>query len=171
MLGRIEIGKYYRAEKRENFLLIMIGMMAIVLASVFFLPMKDTFYKGAGISLLLTGILQSVIKFIHFSRNDLLHINCLHNLEMFSSVFKTEELPRMKTVINQCIISRNVKVILLMTGFFLYCYFSGGFEIDYLSGGGLSLAVMSFLALVADIFALKRGNIYLKHLESFTASK
>ena len=171
MFSRIEIGNYFSAEKRENFLLIIIGMMAIVLATVFFFPLKNSFYQGAGISLLLMGIPLSVIKFIHFSRNDLLHIDCLYNLEMFSSVFKTEELPRMKNVMKQYIFSRNLKVILLLAGVFLYCYSCKGFTNDFLSGIGLSLAIMAMITLIADLFALRRGKIYLEHLELFTASK
>lgn len=171
MFSRIEIGNYFIAEKRENFLLIIIGMMAVVLATVFFFPLKNSFYQGAAISLLLTGIPLSAIKFIHFSRNDLLHIDCIYNLEMFPSVFKTDELPRMKNVIKQYIFSRNLKVILLLAGVFLYCYSRKGFTNSFLSGIGLSLAIMSMITLIADLFALRRGKTYLNHLEKFTASK
>lgn len=171
MFGRVEIEKYYSAEKRENFLLIVLGEMAIVLATIFFLPLKEDFYQGAGISLVLSGILVCVFKLICFSRNDLLYVDCLYNREMFPSVFKTEELPRMKTVIKQYIISRNVTVILLLCGSFLYCYSCKGLNNDFLSGMGLTIAIMSFIVLILNLFALRRGNIYLKQLESFTASK
>lgn len=171
MFSRIEIGKYFKAEKRENFLLIALGMAAIVLAVIFFFEMKTDFYTGAGVSLLLAGALMCAMQFIQFTRNDMLHLDGLHNIEMNSSIFKTEELPRMKAAVNKLFIYRNVKVILLMAGVFLYCCSCKGFKSDFLSGFGLSLAAMSFIALVASLFAIRRGNIYLEQLESFTASR
>jgi hypothetical protein len=90
---------------------------------------------------------------------------------MNPSELKEKELPRMKTVMKNFIIYRWTEIFLLIVGAALFIYFYSDLKNDFWKGFGLTLAIMSFLALAADFFAEKRGKVYTNGIESFIQGK
>ena len=66
------IYKYFIAEKQESLLFLIIGILAILLAIVFwfFIKSSPSFFKGAAIPLLAIGLIQLVVDYTVYSRTD-----------------------------------------------------------------------------------------------------
>jgi Ca2+/Na+ antiporter len=171
MFNKIDIEKYFNAEKQESLLFLLIGLAGVITAIVFFFFFKTNFYKGAAIPLLLIGLLLGVVGYTVYKRSDDDRKRNVYAYDMNPSELKEKELPRMKTVMKNFVIYRYTEIFLLLVGVALYIYFIRDFKNDFWRGFGLALAVMSLLALAADFFAEKRGKVYAKGIESFIQGK
>ncbi len=166
MFTKADIEKYFNAEKAESRAFMAIGIAGIVAAIVFFF-LKREFYTGAAIPFLLVGLLLASVGYTVYRKSDNDRVRNVYAFDMNPSELKDKELPRMKTVMKNFVIYRWVEIFLFAAGAGLYLYFIRDFKNDFWRGFGLALAVMAILALTADFFAEKRGNIYTKGIESF----
>jgi uncharacterized membrane protein YbhN (UPF0104 family) len=167
MFTKADIENYFIAEKQESLLFLSIGIIAIVLAVVFFFFLKTDFYKGAAIPLLLIGLLLGIIGYTVYKRSDSDRIRNVYAYDMNPSQLKNDELPRMKTVMKNFILYRYTEIALALAGIGLFFYFKQNPDRLFWKGLGLTLAIMAVTALAADYFAEKRGKIYTKGIESF----
>ena len=69
MFSKTDIEKYFLAEKQESLLFIVIGIIGIILAVVFFFGLKTNFYKGAAVPLLTIGLLMGVAGYTVYARS------------------------------------------------------------------------------------------------------
>ena len=171
MFNKTDIEKYFNAEKQEGLLFVLIGVVGIITAIVFFFFLKTNFHKGAAIPLLVMGLLLGVVGYTVYKRSDSDRQRNVYAYDMNPSQLKEKELPRMKTVMKNFIIYRYTEIVLLLAGAALYIYFIKDVKKDFWRGFGLALAVMALLALVADYFAEKRGKVYTKGIETFIHGK
>ena len=167
MFTRADIEKYFNAEKEESRVFLTIGITAVILALLYLLFLKTSFYKGAALPLLLVGILLAVVGYIVLRRSDKDRIRNVYAYDMNPAELKEKELPRMKIVMRNFVIYRWLEIFLFGAGAGLYIYFIRDFENDFWRGFGLALAVMALIALMADYFAEKRGRVYTEGLEEF----
>jgi len=168
MFTTSDIEKYFNGEKQESFLFMTIGIAGIAAALVFFFALKTSFYKGAAIPLLVVGLLLGIAGFTVYKRSDEDRIRNVYAYGMNPSELKHKEIPRMTTVMKNFIVYRYAEIVLALAGIILFFYFKDNLDRSFWKGLGLTLALMALLALTADHFAEKRGDIYLKGLESFT---
>lgn len=164
------IHKYFIAEKQESLLFLIAGIIAVVLALVFFFFLKSnpSFYKGAAIPLLLIGLIQCVVGYTVWARSDKQRIDVAYKIGMESVGFvKNEELPRMQTVNKNFVIYRYTEIALIITGITLIFLFRANPERSFWYGLGVTLAIQAALMLGADYFAEKRALVYTKQIESF----
>ena len=171
MFTKADIEKYFLGEKQESFLFMGIGIVAVVLALLFFLLLKTNFYKGAAIPLLMVGILLAVIGFAIYKRSDPDRIRNVYAYDMNPGELKQQELPRMRTVMKNFIIYRYTEIALAVAGIIFFFYFRTNTDRQFWAGFGMTLTIMALTALFADYFAEKRGSLYTKGLESFTSEK
>lgn len=163
------IYKYFIAEKQESFLFLIVGIAAIMLAIIFliFIKSNPSFYKGAAIPLLAIGIIQCVVGFTVYSRSNKQMKEVSYNIGMEPAVYtKTQELPRMKTVMKNFVIFRWVEIALILTGVILIFLFRSNPDRSFWYGLGITLTIQAFLMLGADFFAEQRGHVYVKELNS-----
>ncbi len=168
MLTKIEIEKYFIAEKAESLVFVLIGLFGVVGAATCYFVVKSPFYKGAAIPLLVIGLLLAIVGFIVFKRSDADRIRNVYAYDMNPSELKDKELPRMQTVMKNFVLYRYVEMGLILAGILLFVYFKNNPLQVFWKGMGLGLAAMAMIALVADFFAEERGHIYLKGLKEFT---
>lgn len=171
MFTKADIEKYFNAEKQESLLFVFIGVAGIIAAIVFFFFLKENFYKGAAIPLLLIGLLLAVIGYTVHKRSDGDRQRNVYAYDMNPGELKDKELPRMKKVMKNFLIYRYTEIFFLLLGAALYIYFIRDIKNDLWRGFGLGLAVMALLALAADFFAEKRGKVYTRGIESFIQGK
>ena len=169
MFTKADIEKYFNAEKQESLLFMLIGVVGIIAALVFFFFLKTNFHKGAAIPFMLVGLLLAMVGYIVYKRSDDDRIRNVYAYDMNPSQLKEKELPRMQTVMKNFVIVRWVEIFLFLVGAALYVYFIRDFNNDFWRGLGLALAVMALIALTADYFAERRGKIYKKGIQSFTS--
>lgn len=169
MFTKADIEKYFTAEKSESLLFLSIGIAGIVAAVIFFFFLKTNFYKGAAFPLVLIGLLLGIVGFTVYKRSDEDRKRVAYAYGMNPQELKQKELPRMRTVMKNFIIYRWVEIVLAITGIALFLYFRNNETQTFWKGFGLTLAIMSLMALTADYFAEARGKIYTKGLQEFTA--
>jgi len=58
MFTKADIEKYFISEKSASFAIVIIGVVAIVLALVFFFYLKTNWYKGVAIPFIIIGLLH-----------------------------------------------------------------------------------------------------------------
>jgi uncharacterized membrane protein HdeD (DUF308 family) len=167
MFSKTDIEKYFTGEKQESLLFLLIGIVGIIAAVVFFLFIKTSFYKGAAVPLFLIGLMLAVVGYTVYKRSDSDRVRNVYAYDMNPSELKLKELPRMKTVMKNFVIYRYVEIFLLLAGAALYIYFIRDLKNDFWRGFGLALAILALVALAADYFAEKRGHDYIKGIESF----
>jgi len=167
MFSKTDIEKYFNAEKSESLLFILVGAAGIIAAVSFFFFLKTNFFKGAAVPSLLIGLLLGVVGFTVYKRSDADRIRNVYAYDLNPSELKQKEIPRMQTVMKNFVVYRWVEIILATAGVVLVLYFKSNPEMQFWKGLGLSLAIMALIALSADYFAEKRGDMYLQGLISF----
>jgi uncharacterized membrane protein len=167
MFSKTDIEKYFNAEKNESLLFVLVGIAAIIAAVSFYFFLKTNFFKGAAIPLLLVGLLLGVVGFTVYKRSDADRIRNVYAYDLNPSELKQKEIPRMQTVMKNFVIYRWVEIILAIAGVTLFFYYKNNIELQFWKGFGLSLTIMALIALSADYFAEKRGDVYLQGLISF----
>lgn len=167
MFNKTAIESYFRGEKQESLLFLVLGVSAIILSAIYFFFLSERFYKGAAIPLVLIGVLLAVVGISVYNRSDGDRDRNVRAFEQNSSQLKLQEVPRMEKVMRSFVIYRYTEIFLLLAGAGIYLYFIRDFENDYWRGFGMALAIMALLALIADYFAEKRGRKYLEGLKDF----
>jgi len=163
------IYKYFIAEKQESLLFLIVGIVAIMLAIIFFIFIRSNplFYKGAAIPLLAIGIVQCVVGFTVYSRSNKQMNEVAYNIGMEPvSYTRTQELPRMETVMKNFVIYRWVEIAFILIGVGLIFLFRTNPDRSFWYGLGITLAIQAFLMLGADFFAERRGGVYTEELEN-----
>ena len=172
------IYKYFIAEKQESLLFLVIGIVAILLAIIFwfFIKSNPSFFKGAAIPILAIGLIQMVVGYTVYSRTDKQKKDIAYNIGIEPVSFvKQTELPRMKTVMKNFVIYRWVEIALALIGIGLFVFFFNtaacfaGSQAAFWKGFGLALAIQAIIMLGADYFAEKRGKVYAEELQKIIA--
>jgi uncharacterized membrane protein len=168
------IYKYFIAEKQESLLFLIVGIVAVLLAVVFWFLIKSnpSFFKGAAIPLLAIGIIQIVVGYSVYSRTDKQKADIAYNIGMEPVAYvKQSEQPRMKTVMKNFIIYRWVEIAFIVAGIVLFFLFRSNPDRSFWYGFGVALAIQAVIMLGADYFAEKRGKVYISHLEEIINNK
>ncbi len=162
------IYKYFIAEKQESLLLLIVGIVALVLAVVFwfFIKSNPNFFKGAAIPLLAIGFIQIVVGYSVYSRTDKQKANIAYNIGMEPVAYvKQTEQPRMKRVMKNFIIYRWVKIAFIITGLVLIFLYRSNPDKTFWYAFGVALAIQAVIMLGSDYFAEQRGKKYVNELE------
>ncbi|MBK9484183.1 MAG: hypothetical protein IPO01_02860 [Chitinophagaceae bacterium] len=166
------IYRYFTAEKQESLLFLIVGIIAVILAVVFwfFIKSNPNFFKGAAIPLLAIGLIQMVVGYSVYSRTDKQKADIAYNIGMEPvSYVKQTELPRMKTVMKNFVIYRWVEIAFIITGLVLIFLFRSNADKTFWYGFGIALAIQAVIMLGADYFAEQRGKVYTNELNKITA--
>ena len=166
------IYRYFTAEKQESLLFLIVGIIAVMLAVVFwfFIKSNPNFFKGAAIPLLAIGLIQMVVGYSVYSRTDKQKADIAYNIGMEPvNYVKQTELPRMKTVMKNFVIYRWVEIAFIITGLVLIFLFRSNPGKSFWYGFGIALAIQALIMLGADYFAEQRGKVYTNELNKITA--
>jgi uncharacterized membrane protein len=169
MFTKADIEKYFNGEKQESLLFLGIGIAAVLLAIVFFLVVKTSFYKGASIPLLLLGLLLGIVGYTVYKRSDSDRIRNVYAYDMNPGELRDKEIPRMVTVMKSFVLYRYIEIVLAIVGMVLFFYFNHHSARVFWKGFGCTMAIMALVALAADYFAEKRGKAYINGLKEFVS--
>ena len=167
MFSKQDIEKYFLAEKQMSLAFIIIGAVAIILATVFFVLLKTSFYKGAGIPLLVIGLVQLIAAGVVYNKSDKDRIRNVYAYDMNPAQLKNEELPRMQAVVKNFAVIKWVEIGLIAIGLILIFYYRSNADKAFWFGLGITLVIQILITLIADTAAEKRAAIYTKGIESF----
>jgi hypothetical protein len=155
------VEKYFGAEKAESFLFALVGLVAITLAVYFFAKLKQPFYNGIAYPLIAIALIQITVGGSVYLRSskDIARVNQM--IQIDKTRILTEEIPRMKIVMNNFVFYRWIEIVLVLIGLALLFSFKSA---TMWKGVGLGLVIQSALMLLLDFFAESRGREYLDYL-------
>jgi len=156
------ITHYFNAEKFESLFFVGVGIIAIGFAIYFLSVLKEPFYKGVAIPLILVALIQITVGTSVYFRSPKDIVKVEHIIKNEPSKIKTEEIPRMEIVMKNFITYRYVEIVLVILALILFFTFPGQ---TFWKGLGIGLFIQASIMLSLDYFAEKRGIEYLKHLK------
>ncbi len=158
------IDKYFQAERSESLLFIVVGILSVLAALVFWLDIQKPFYNGMGWPLLLVALIQLTVGLTVLMRSsqDAERVNKMVEREPYR--IDREEIPRMEQVMKNFVWYRWIEILLSLAGLALILFFE---EPGYWKGVGAGLFLQAGLMLVLDFFAERRGQAYLDALRDF----
>lgn len=171
MFSKADIEHYFSAEKQGSLFFLVIGIVAVIAAIIFFFVMKTPFYKGAAIPIIVVGLIAGAIGFTIYKRSDADRIRNVYAYDMNPSELKQKEYPRMQKVMKSFSIIIILEVVFLAVGICLFFYFRNQVDKQFWSGLGMGLFIMLIVALFLDIAAQRRAAVYTQGLESFINQK
>ncbi len=166
MITRVDIEKYFVAEKQSSMLFICLGLAAIVVALLGLFAWKTQFWKGAAIVLIAIALIQVIAGYTVYRRSDADRTKMVYALDMNPDQLRTKELPRMETVNRNFIIYRYVEIALVIAGALLIALYRSNMDKQFWVGLGVALLVQALLTLSGDIVAAKRALKYTEQLKT-----
>ena len=167
MLTKADIEKYFIAEKQESLVFLVIGIIAIALALIFYFAAKSQIYKGAALPLLILGLVQAIAGYAVFVRSDDQRVSQVYAYDMNPDQLKTIELTRMRKVQTNFLIYRWIEIGCIVAGIILIIIFRSDPSKYFWLGFGIALTLMAAKLFIADYIAEKRAVIYTAQLEEF----
>ena len=159
MLTKADIEKYFVAEKQESLVFLVIGIIAVVLALIFYFAIKPPVYKGAALPLLILGLVQAVAGYAVYVRSDDQRVSQVYAYDMNPDQLKTIELTRMRKVKTNFLIYRWVEIGFIIAGLVLIIIFRNDIANYYWLGFGITLTLMAAELFTADWIAEKRAVV------------
>jgi hypothetical protein len=158
-----QVSKYFNAEKSESLLFVLVGVTTVLLSVYFFIKVKQPFYSGVGYSFVAIALIQLIVGIeVYFrSPKDIARVHQIVQTE--TAKIKTEEIPRMETVMKKFVLYRWIEIACIVAGVFMFFYFEPA---TLLKGVGLGLAIQASFMLLLDYFAETRGQVYLDFLQN-----
>lgn len=157
------IKNYFNAEKAESLVFIGFGIFAIVLSVYFSFFIKDNFWKGLAIPLVLFSFVQIAIGTTIFARSPKDNLRVENILKYEPQKIQTEEIPRMEKVMKNFVYYRYFEIAMMILGLVLMFSLS---NYGFWKGFGLGLFMQCAVLLSLDFFAEKRGHFYIEHLQT-----
>lgn len=173
MLNKSAIEQYFLAEKNAGLLFLIVGLMSIALAIVFYFFLKTEFYKGAAYVLIVTGLVQAGVGYSVYSLSDKQRIDNVYAFDMNPDKLKTVEIPRMQKALSGIKLFLGIELVLLVAGIVLFIKNKSPHDGMYSlwTGVGIALIIQALLLAGADYFAYKRAKTYFDGLSTFTGVK
>lgn len=157
------IKTYFTAEKNESLLFMLMGVAAIAFSAYALAKWSEPFYKGLAIPLILIGVIQLVVGGSVYFRTDK-QITELEKLYQTSTAeFKSEETPRMETVMKNFSLYKKIEIAVVLIGILLILFTPSR---DFWLGVGVGMLLQGAIMLSLDIFAERRGTIYLTAIQT-----
>lgn len=149
------IGAYFAAEKQGALLFMLVGLAAIGLAA--WLVRRRSALRGMAVPLVAVALIQLAVGGAVFLRSDAQSAQLQQLARQDRAEFKRVEVPRMKTVIADFALYKQIGIGLLALGMALVVLLRNR-EVGFAIGLGLVLQAIALLAL--DFFALERAQRY-----------
>ena len=159
----LEIQKYFNAEKSESLLFMAFGLFFILFSIYCFAVLKNNFWYGLTIPLLIFSVIQIVIGSTIYYRSPIDRQRVENMLTNEPQKIQLEEIPRMKIVLKNFIYYRYFEIVMITIGIVLVFSFN---DYTFWKGLGMGLFVQCLLLLLLDFFAEKRGLSYLNYLQN-----
>jgi hypothetical protein len=167
MLTKADIEKYFIAEKQESLVFLVIGMLAIMLAVIFYFASKTQVYRGAAIPLFILGLMQAIAGYTVYIKSDDQRVSQVYAYDMNPDQLKTIELTRMRKVKTNFQIYRWIEIGVFIAGIITIFLFRNDPTKTFWLGLGITLAIMSAELFIADFIAEKRAVHYVSLLEEY----
>lgn len=171
MFTKASIETYFLAEKNLQLICWLIGLLALMLAAVFFFYLKTQKAKGAAIVLLMMGLIFSVVGLVAYQQNDALRLQQVYAFDMNPISLKSLELPRMQR--NLLLVNFLHRVSFVFTLLGVVAYIFTKFKKSFFLLQGSAIATMILASILTGISYLSYHSTfhYIEELEEFVMVK
>jgi hypothetical protein len=156
------IKAYFTAEKNESLLFMLMGIAAIAFSVYALVKWSEPFYKGQAIPLVLIGIIQIVVGGSVYFRTAKQMADLGKLYQTSTSDFKAQETPRMETVMKNFSLYKKVEIAFVLIGILLIVFAPPR---AFWLGVGVGMLLQGAAMLSLDIFAERRGTVYLEIIQ------
>jgi hypothetical protein len=157
-----QIEEYFNAEKAESVVFLAFGMVGLLLGFYLLFVLKQSFWKGLSVPILVFAVVQLVIGLTIFIRSPKDSERMRTVLVQESHRIQSEELPRMEGVMKNFVRYRYFEIAMMTLGVLLMFGLS---HYTFWKGLGLGLFMQCAILLSLDFFAEKRGYAYIETLQ------
>ena len=161
---------YFNGEKQASLFWMILGLVSIVAAVVFFLALKKPFWKGMSIVFIIIGLVQLMAGIWVHSGIDKRRIEVVYNMGMNPGTIKQKEIPEITTLMKNIVYYRYAEIFFVVMGLLTFLLFTYHEDRQFWAGIGLALAIQACIVLAADGMAEKRGHHYQKVLQEYLTS-
>jgi hypothetical protein len=160
----IMIEKYFNGEKIQCSIGILLALISISSATYFLLQIKKPLTTGMSYPFIIipTLLLTICIAVIIRSPKDIVRVNQM--MQSDKEKIKTDELPRMQTVMKNFRVIKTVEIAIAVFSIFLFLFMPTE---SVWRGVGLGLLMQALMMLAFDIVAESRGKEYFEYLQKF----
>lgn len=158
-----ELVRYFSAEKSESLLFLLAGVGALVASTL--LVRSGSPYRGMAIPLGAIGLIQVVVGASVYLRTDGQVAALTGLLEGTPAEFQRAELVRMTAVMRSFQIYKAIEIVILIGGIALALLYP---RRERLYAAGIGCILQGSLMLMLDLFAEKRGQIYIDAIRRLT---
>lgn len=158
-----QLNTYFKAEKSESLLFMLAGLLAAVFAVYAFSLLKQKFYTGIAVPLLLVGIIQLVVGSSVYFRTDKQVAQLEAKYAAAPAAMASDELPRMHTVMQNFTLYKYIEVAFIIGGVLLILLLRRN---DFWLGAGMGLLAQGSIMLLLDVFAERRAEAYIGFLQT-----
>ncbi|HEX2569772.1 MAG TPA: hypothetical protein VH877_09460 [Polyangia bacterium] len=151
-----ELVRYFSAEKSESLLFLLAGVGALVASAL--LVRNGSPYRGMAIPLVIVGLIQVVVGASVYLRTDAQVATLTGLFDGTPTEFQRAELARMAVVMRSFQIYKAIEIVILLGGIVLALLYP---HRERLYAAGIGCILQGSLMLVLDLFAEKRGQIYI----------
>lgn len=159
------IKNYFAAEKSESLIFMVIGLLTIGFLVYALLKWGDSFYKGFAIPAILIGFIQLVVGATVYFRTDRQITEMEQLYSKSKPAFIKTEMVRMEIIMKNFKRYKKIEVAFVLVGLLLILILP---QKQFWTGLGVGMLLQGALMLTADIFAERRGTIYLQHIFELT---
>jgi len=167
MFTKADIEKYFISEKSASFAIVIIGVVAIVLALVFFFYLKTNWYKGVAIPFIIIGLLHVTAGYTVYKSCDEGRKKNVYAYDMNPDQLKNNELSRMEKVRNNLKFFKALEVVSLLLGIGLFFYFRHNADNTFWAGFGVALVIEAAITFGFNFIGDKNAAQYTTGLQSF----
>lgn len=157
------IVRYFNGEKAESYLFIGLGVIALAMALYCFFALKSSFWRGIAVPFFIVALLEIIVGYTIVTRSPKDIVRVENFIKNEPNKIQTEEIPRMEKVMRNFVIFRYTEIFLIFLGIVLM-YTTP--QESFWKGIGLGLFIQASIVLSLDFFAERRGDIYLKTLNT-----
>jgi hypothetical protein len=164
VLQKNTIENYFVAEKTEAIVFIVIGILACGVALSLNFWHKSKWSMGIAIPLVLLALVQIAVGLSVYRKSDKMRTDAVYAYDLDPAFLKNIELPRMNKVMANFKWYKTAEIMCFAIGLCLLFFLSPNPEWSFWKGLGWGLIAQSFILLVLDFFAERRGNQYVEDL-------
>lgn len=154
---------YFGAERAESLLFICVGLVALELAWTCWRKGASDQARGAALALVVVACIQLVVGGTVFMRSPHDQARVVQIVQAEPARVRSEEVPRMETVMRNFRVYRWIEVVLLGLSLLWAAVAARG---SWWRGVGLGLMPQAALMLLLDELAEQRGAVYLAWLQA-----
>ena len=168
MFTKEDIENYFTTFKNEQVVLIILGLLALITALLFYLWRKTPWFKGFTLPLAVFALLFCGAGFSNYKKINTLRVRAAYHYDMHPELLKTIELPRIRSVRQNLQVLIGVNISILIASFLIFLYFRKKEDQPYYRGTASSLFLMSAISIILYTLMINSANTYQSGIEKYT---